>query len=346
LTAADRLFVLAPHPDDESLAAGGLLLHAVAAGAAIRVVFFTDGENNPWAQRACELRLRVGPEHRHRFGARRRNETRNALHVLGTPGDCVTRLSYPDQGATRLLLADPEPVIARLAAELRGSVPSVFVTPSIYDLHPDHSAVAIFAHFVLRRWPSGVAPPRHLRYAVHNPELRASRGWPILVTLDEAQRERKRDAIRCHSSQFFFRGPWLLSFAAAQETFASDDARPAPSHPIRGVHRSRESFALTVELGRRLRSFGAATLHLVAEADGVLQRLAVELPRRTAEVPVADAASGTVLAHTQVEGRRGRLVVHLPPTLLPTATEVFAKVERRFGFFDEAGWLPIRPVAG
>ena len=61
LTPSDRLLVLVPHPDDESVATGGLLQHATAVGAKALVVFFTEGDNNPWAQRALEVRWRIGP---------------------------------------------------------------------------------------------------------------------------------------------------------------------------------------------------------------------------------------------------------------------------------------------
>ncbi|MDN5925258.1 MAG: PIG-L family deacetylase, partial [Xanthomonadales bacterium] len=39
--------VIAPHPDDESLATGGLLQQALAGTAAVKVVLVTDGDNNP-----------------------------------------------------------------------------------------------------------------------------------------------------------------------------------------------------------------------------------------------------------------------------------------------------------
>jgi LmbE family N-acetylglucosaminyl deacetylase len=42
-----RLMVLVPHPDDEVLGCGILLQRARAVDAATRVVFVTDGENNP-----------------------------------------------------------------------------------------------------------------------------------------------------------------------------------------------------------------------------------------------------------------------------------------------------------
>ena len=49
--ASDRLLVFAPHPDDETIATGELIQLAIAAGVAVRVVFATDGDNNPWPQR-------------------------------------------------------------------------------------------------------------------------------------------------------------------------------------------------------------------------------------------------------------------------------------------------------
>src|SRR5207249_248864 len=62
----DRVLLIAPHPDDETLAAGGLLQRVLAAGARLRVLFVTDGENNPWAQRATERRWRIGARDRER----------------------------------------------------------------------------------------------------------------------------------------------------------------------------------------------------------------------------------------------------------------------------------------
>ena len=46
--------LIAPHPDDEALACSVILQKAVRAGAAIRVVYVTDGDDNPWPQRALE----------------------------------------------------------------------------------------------------------------------------------------------------------------------------------------------------------------------------------------------------------------------------------------------------
>ena len=45
----DRILVLAPHPDDEVLATGGLVQQALAKGLPVKVVFLTNGDNNEFA---------------------------------------------------------------------------------------------------------------------------------------------------------------------------------------------------------------------------------------------------------------------------------------------------------
>jgi LmbE family N-acetylglucosaminyl deacetylase len=64
---SSRLLIVAPHPDDESLACGVLLQNAVEAGAAILVIYVTDGENNPWPQRYLSRRWRLNAADRQRW---------------------------------------------------------------------------------------------------------------------------------------------------------------------------------------------------------------------------------------------------------------------------------------
>jgi len=42
-----RMLVVSPHPDDESLAVGGLIQAVLAAGGAVDVLLLTDGDDNP-----------------------------------------------------------------------------------------------------------------------------------------------------------------------------------------------------------------------------------------------------------------------------------------------------------
>src|SRR5262245_44158967 len=45
----DRILVLAPHPDDEVLGAGGVLHEAVSRKLPVHVVFLTNGDSNEWS---------------------------------------------------------------------------------------------------------------------------------------------------------------------------------------------------------------------------------------------------------------------------------------------------------
>ena len=42
----DRVLIVAPHPDDEALGAGGLIQSAVDSGADVKVVYLTHGDHN------------------------------------------------------------------------------------------------------------------------------------------------------------------------------------------------------------------------------------------------------------------------------------------------------------
>ena len=81
----NRTLVIAPHPDDESIAAGGLLQRAIAAGGEVRVIFVTDGDNNPWPLRYLKKKVRINDADRAEWGALRREESRRALAALGVP---------------------------------------------------------------------------------------------------------------------------------------------------------------------------------------------------------------------------------------------------------------------
>src|SRR6185436_3329801 len=104
ISPTDRLLVIAPHPDDESIGAGGLLLRAKEAGAEVRVIFCTSGDDNPWPQRAIEKRVFISASARLRWAARRREEARAALRFLIGSDAASVFLNLPDQGVTRVLL--------------------------------------------------------------------------------------------------------------------------------------------------------------------------------------------------------------------------------------------------
>jgi LmbE family N-acetylglucosaminyl deacetylase len=342
LTGADRILILAPHPDDETLATGGLLQRAQAVQAKVRVLFITDGENNPWAQRATERRWRIGAADRERWGERRRGEALAALACLGISTWQIGFLGYPDQGLHALLLAGDDDLTETLLGEVARFAPTLVVAPSLEDLHPDHSALAVFVRLALARLSTGQRRPRERQFIVHHDGPLPASGRDSGLALSPEERERKRSAILCHASQLRMRRDALLSFAAAEEVFFA----PGPvvehsvRHPIR--HASLEGEALVLELARRSRpgAFGATDLWLALERAGERRLLVGRLPRRSGTVEVFDRAGGALIARGELRPRERsfpeRLVI--PAALLNGWVQAFVKLERRFGFFDEAGW--------
>jgi LmbE family N-acetylglucosaminyl deacetylase len=341
LTRADRVLVLAPHPDDETLATGGLLQRAQAAQAEVRVLFVTDGENNPWAQRATERRWRVRRADRERWGERRREEALAALACLGVSPWQTGFLGFPDQGIHGLLVSGDEDLIETLGGELGRFAPTLLVAPSLEDLHPDHSACAVLVRLALARLEARLRRPRERQFIVHHDgPLAAVRAAGLALSHEE--RERKRRAILCHASQLRMRRDALLSFAAAEELYfpASAAAEHYAEHPVR--HASVEGDALVLELARRSRfgAFGTTDLMLALERPGGRQVLAGRLPRRAGAVEMYEWQAGTLVARGEMRPmeRSSPERVALPAALLAGWTHAFVKLERRFGFFDEAGW--------
>ena len=167
LSSRSRVMLFAPHPDDESLAAGIFLQRAVAAGAAVRVVYATDGERNCWPQRVLEGKMRIRENDRRRWGARRRAEALAALRTLGLGPANVSFLSLPDQGVTDLLLEGCGETLQRLAIMIGAWQPTHLLMPSAADTHPDHSGLAVLLGVVIDDY----LPPQHrmtrLHYLVH-----------------------------------------------------------------------------------------------------------------------------------------------------------------------------------
>src|SRR5438093_8677651 len=124
-----RLMMFAPHPDDESLACSIPLQRAVRAEAAVRVVYATDGDDNPWPQRLLERKWRLNAADRKRWGKLRRAEALAALRALGVRASDARFLALPDQGLTNLLKCDCRSTLERFAAIIRDWAPTHLLVP-------------------------------------------------------------------------------------------------------------------------------------------------------------------------------------------------------------------------
>jgi LmbE family N-acetylglucosaminyl deacetylase len=185
--AGHRLVVVAPHPDDEVLAAGGVIRQASAAGREVCIVGVTrGGGSHPGSTRwpAKELvRSRI-------------EERLAALAILGVPPQAVTELDLAD-GAVE---AAVEQLVAELCRILRPS--DVVISPWLFDGHPDHEATA---RAVRRACAARTA--RHLQAPIWGWHWASPDGGELpdsgvlLVALDEPTRRAKLQAIDCFTSQ-------------------------------------------------------------------------------------------------------------------------------------------------
>lgn len=135
---ARRVVVVAPHPDDETLAVGGLMATAHEAGLAVDVVLLTDGE------RSHPHSVTVTPQE---LGARRFEESRAALAVLA-PGGRLHRVGLPDGGLDQ----HAEAVVTELVDLIGEAGPeTLLVGPWRRDGHADHDAAGLAAGVAARR---------------------------------------------------------------------------------------------------------------------------------------------------------------------------------------------------
>ena len=102
LSPTDRILVLAPHPDDEVLGAGGVIQQAVAQQLPLKIVFLTYGDSNQWSFFLYRKHLVVMPEAVEQMGLVRHDEALNASKILGVGEDNLVFLGYPDFGTLNM----------------------------------------------------------------------------------------------------------------------------------------------------------------------------------------------------------------------------------------------------
>ena len=213
-SAQTRLLVVAPHPDDETIATGLLIQQVRAAGGEVRILLLTEGDNNPWPQRWLERRVRIRVADRQRWGDRRHAEMLQALQCLGVSAQALQPLGWPDMGVTDELLRSCGASVSALAAAIGQFGPSLVVAPALADRHPDHGAAHVLVRLALAEQAS---PPPLLNYLVHG---RAGDGDSFVIHGTAAQSACKRAALAAHRSQMALSGKRMLRLAARPERHA------------------------------------------------------------------------------------------------------------------------------
>jgi LmbE family N-acetylglucosaminyl deacetylase len=193
----ERILVVAPHMDDESIAAAGYAFAALDRGATVFVAFLTAGDCSRLAARLLHRTFVPTPSQYITLGHLRIAEARKAMGILGVREEHAFVLGYPDRGL-RVMVDEPRRVVRSPGTQqdqipyeeavapgsphtfenllrdmlrvLELSRPTVVVAPVAFDAHSDHSATAQAVDEALSRSPF---TPRRLGYLVHTSALKS-----------------------------------------------------------------------------------------------------------------------------------------------------------------------------
>ncbi len=346
ITSTDRILILAPHPDDESLATGGLIQRARAIGARVRVILATNGDNNPWPQRVIERRLLLSHHDRVRWGARRRRETRHAMQKLGAESGDALFLNLPDQGITDLLLRGGENVLAALRMAYDVERPTLLIIPSADDSHPDHSALHVFARIALDALPPGSV--RVLEFIVHRSRAHAPLE-KIALHLQPHEQATKREAILCHETQVKLSHGRFTAYAKPEEPYQipAEPAEESTVHPISRAWMDRFALRLTIAPYGRAQRGRTLSIAMESLTEGRI-RWSLPLPTRSGWAHLRDEVTGAILRRATIRVQRGIAEVCIPIAGLRPVTHAFVKLMCRSFFYDSWGWraVPVAPITG
>jgi LmbE family N-acetylglucosaminyl deacetylase len=184
-----RLVVVAPHPDDEVLACGGLLAAMAERVEDLHLISVTDGDaSHPGSQQWPVARLR----------AQRQVESECAMARLGLD---LSRLSWQRLALPDARVAEHEAALVRaLSATLQAG--DYVLATWRHDGHGDHEAVGRAAAQAARlQGATLLEVPVWAWHWAHPEDLRLPWGRACKLLLSDDQLERKREAIRAHASQ-------------------------------------------------------------------------------------------------------------------------------------------------
>ncbi len=210
-----RILVIAPHPDDETLGAAGLIQSGLASKAQVRVVVVTNGDGQAFGPFLLRFKMVPRAVDYIADGEIRQSETLNGMQVIGLPNTSVTFLGYPDHQLNQLWLDDwktqcpikgkytrswksPYPQTydpysdycgLSLLEDLRKVItefkPDVVIVSHPNDDHPDHRAVSNFTRLALMNLIESEPgyTPEVISYLIHYGSYPQPRGLHLTAEL-------------------------------------------------------------------------------------------------------------------------------------------------------------------
>jgi LmbE family N-acetylglucosaminyl deacetylase len=216
-TVRRRVALVVAHPDDETIAAGGSLRLLPD----LLLVHVTDG-----APRTLADATAAGFDTPGAYAAARRAELMGALRIAGGSPELV-ELGVVDQDAS----FDMAGIARRLGSLFRAHGTEAVITHAYEGGHPDHDATAFAVHAA-----SGQRPV--LEFAGYHADAAGALVTgrflpgpePLVVTLTDAERARKRAMLDCFATQAAILG----AFDAGTESFRAAPAYDFTAPPVAG----------------------------------------------------------------------------------------------------------------
>jgi hypothetical protein len=274
----------------------------------------------------------------------RRAEALEALRVLDIRPADVQFLALPDQGLTDLLLRDCDRALTRITQVIDDWSPTDILAPSLFDIHPDHNAVAVMMRLIF----ADFLAPRisQWNYLVHG---RSPAFFDRAAELSSSELEtaKKRKAIRCHQTQIKLSRRRFLRYAARPERFLRVDRESAVPRDgaVYSVSRARDNLDVDLRFSAdRFRRQTNKFFILGRDSLGRTRACQIRLPSRPANLEVLDCATNRSIGIARYRGHRFAGEFTLPLHLFSPVHDLFIKVDRRSWFFDEAGWIEIPRV--
>jgi len=102
VSSRTRLLVIAPHPDDETVMAGGLIQRVLENQGKVEIVYLTNGDGSRTTIIQEDKKVDLSPTEFIALGQTRIEEAAKAAGILGVRRDKIFFLGFPDQGLTKI----------------------------------------------------------------------------------------------------------------------------------------------------------------------------------------------------------------------------------------------------
>ncbi|MFA5346436.1 MAG: PIG-L family deacetylase, partial [Candidatus Omnitrophota bacterium] len=199
---ADRVLILAPHPDDEDIGCGGVIQRAVKSGAQVKIAYLTNGDHNEFAFIVYKKWLVLRNSEFIAMGKVREEEAKKAMKMLGVDERNLIFLGYPDYGTDTMFFSSweknapfkdiltrqsyvpykeapsfgapykSENILSDLKRALLEYKPNKIFVSHPADVNGDHWAYYCFLQIALQDLKKEFPEPKVYAYFVHTP------GWP------------------------------------------------------------------------------------------------------------------------------------------------------------------------